>query len=110
MTISSIAATSAYSNMANIGGAMLTGLSSKTASIAEASTAQSFPDLVSGVVGSIKSTLQHSERVASQSLVKEASLVDVVDAVNSADMALQEIVAFRDRFITAYQDILKMPI
>jgi flagellar hook-basal body complex protein FliE len=39
-----------------------------------------------------------------------ADPTDVVQAVNSADMTLQTVVAIRDKMIGAYQDILRMPI
>ena len=40
----------------------------------------------------------------------KADLVDVVTAVNNAEMALQTVVAVRDRMVQAYQEIMRMPI
>jgi len=40
----------------------------------------------------------------------KAELVDVVTAVNNAEMALQTVVAVRDRMVAAYQEIMRMPI
>ncbi len=40
----------------------------------------------------------------------KAELVDVVTAVNNAEMALQTVVAVRDRMVQAYQEIMRMPI
>ena len=40
----------------------------------------------------------------------KGDLVDVVTAVNSAEMTLETVVAIRDKVIAAYQDILRMPI
>ena len=39
-----------------------------------------------------------------------ANLTDVVTAVNKAQMALQTTVAIRDRVVSAYQEIMRMPI
>ena len=33
-----------------------------------------------------------------------------MEAVNAAELTLQTVVAVRDRMITAYQDIIRMPI
>jgi flagellar hook-basal body complex protein FliE len=51
-----------------------------------------------------------SEEVSLQSLTGESGLVDIVTAVSSAEVTLQTVVSVRDRVISAYQDIIKMPI
>ena len=55
-----------------------------------------------------------SGRAAEQQTIKavqgKADVVDVVTAVNNAEMALQTVVAVRDRMVQAYQEILRMPI
>ena len=38
-----------------------------------------------------------------------ANLQEVVEAVNAAEITLQTVVAVRDRMITAYQEIIRMP-
>ena len=48
--------------------------------------------------------------MTAKAVVGEADLVEVVTAVNSAEMALQTVVTVRDRVISAYQEILRMPI
>ena len=40
----------------------------------------------------------------------KAEMVDVVTAVAEAELTVQTIVAVRDRVISAYQEILRMPI
>jgi flagellar hook-basal body complex protein FliE len=42
--------------------------------------------------------------------VGKAEVVDVVTAVAEAELTVQTIVAVRDRVISAYQEILRMPI
>ena len=37
-------------------------------------------------------------------------LIEIMAAVNESEMALQVVVAARDRFINSYQEILKMPL
>ena len=40
----------------------------------------------------------------------QAELVDVITAVNAAEMTLETVMAVRDQVIQAYQDIVRMPI
>jgi flagellar hook-basal body complex protein FliE len=40
----------------------------------------------------------------------KADVNDVVTAVTTAEVTLQTVVAIRDKVISAYQDILRMPV
>jgi flagellar hook-basal body complex protein FliE len=40
----------------------------------------------------------------------KAKIVDVVTAVSATEVAVDAVVAVRDRVIAAYEDIMKMPI
>jgi flagellar hook-basal body complex protein FliE len=51
-----------------------------------------------------------SEQAATQAVVGNANLQDVVEAVNAAEITLQTVVAVRDRMISAYQEIMRMPL
>ena len=42
--------------------------------------------------------------------LRPASLQDVVEAVTEAELSLQKMTAVRDRVISAYQEIMRMPI
>lgn len=55
-------------------------------------------------------SLRAAETSTLQAAAGTADVNDVVAAVNQADLALQTVVAVRDRVIQAYQDILRMPI
>jgi flagellar hook-basal body complex protein FliE len=59
-----------------------------------------------GVIG----TRDQSEKQSMSAVTGKADLNAVTEAVTNAEMALQTVVAVRDRVISAYQDILKMPI
>ncbi|MBL6454126.1 flagellar hook-basal body complex protein FliE [Belnapia sp. T6] len=53
----------------------------------------------------------HSADAASTgALLGQGSVSDVVLAVSRAELALQTAVAVRDRVVSAYQDIMRMPI
>lgn len=51
-----------------------------------------------------------SEETQMQALNGQADMRDVVMAVANAEMALDTVVTIRDRVLSAYQEILKMPI
>ena len=51
-----------------------------------------------------------SEEVSKQAIAGKADVRDVVAAVNNAEVTLQTVVAIRDKVISAYNDILRMPI
>jgi flagellar hook-basal body complex protein FliE len=69
-----------------------------------------FSALVDKAVTNALSATQASERAAADAVTGKADLVDVVTAVNAAELSLQTLVAVRDKVISAYQDILRMPI
>ena len=51
-----------------------------------------------------------AEALTEQTVVGQAELMDVVNAVANAEVTLQTVVAVRDRVMSAYQEILRMPI
>ncbi|MBL0319981.1 MAG: flagellar hook-basal body complex protein FliE [Alphaproteobacteria bacterium] len=62
------------------------------------------------MVTSTRDTIGKSEALSAQAIAGKASLSQVVSAVNEAELALQTVMSIRDRVISAYQDIMKMPI
>ena len=70
----------------------------------------SFGDMVGNALKSAAATNYKSEAISAQALAGKADITDVVTAVANAEMALNTVVAVRDRVISAYQDIIKMPI
>jgi flagellar hook-basal body complex protein FliE len=84
------------------------GLSKKTA--AGGDDGVSFSDFLKQTASDTIDTLKGSEKASAAAVTGEADLTDVVQAVNSAELTLQTVVAVRDRLIGAYQDIMRMPI
>ena len=80
------------------------------AATAAAVPGSSFGDVLSGVVNDAISTNRAAEMKASSLVQGKGDLIDVVSAVNAAEMSLETVVAIRDRVISAYQDIMRMPI
>ena len=63
-------------------------------------------DTIANTVDSVKG----AESVSIKAVAGQADVTDVVTAVANAEMALEFVVAIRDRVVQAYQDILRMPI
>ena len=55
-------------------------------------------------------TLHSGEKASANAVLGTANLTDVVEAVTAAELTLQTVVAVRDRMLTAYQEIMRMPI
>lgn len=69
-----------------------------------------FGDLLAKSVGEAVEASQMSENISIQAVSGGSDLQDVVEAVNAAEISLQTVVNIRDRVISAYQEILRMPI
>jgi len=70
----------------------------------------SFGDLLAESIGEAVAANRSSEDISIQAASGQSDLQDVVEAVNAAEISLQTVVAIRDRVISAYQEILRMPI
>ena len=69
-----------------------------------------FASLLRAETEATRASLQASEAKAVEALTGKASLQDVVEAVTEAELSLQKMTAVRDRVISAYQEIMRMPI
>lgn len=70
----------------------------------------SFAQFLKGKLQDSVQTMKSSEQMSGKAVAGEAELTDVVQAVTSAEIALQTVVSIRDRLISAYQDVMRMPI
>lgn len=70
---------------------------------------ESFGKMLQDAAGSTLNTLKQGEAASLQAVTGNADLASVTQAVTDAQVALQTVVAVRDRVISAYQDIIKMP-
>lgn len=75
-----------------------------------ASGAVSFSDLIKDFIGSAVETAKTSETSSLKSISGKADVVDLVTAMNDAEMTLQTVLAVRDKVVQAYQEIMRMPI
>lgn len=74
------------------------------------SAAPSFGQLLAQTVTDAVDTGRASEAISIQAASGKVDLQDVVEAVNAAEISLQTVVSIRDRVISAYQEIMRMPI
>lgn len=70
----------------------------------------SFGDLMREGATQAVDTMRAGEKVSAQAVLGKASMPEVVQAVTAAETTLQTVVAVRDRMMSAYQEIMRMPI
>lgn len=70
----------------------------------------SFGTLLERAMGEAVETNRIGEQAAIEALTGRVPLQEVIERVNAAELSLQAVVAVRDRLITAYQEIMRMPI
>jgi flagellar hook-basal body complex protein FliE len=79
--------------------------------IAAPRTGPSFSSLVENAAKEALSTSKQAEALGTRAAAgANVELTDVVTAVANAEVTLQTVVAVRDKVISAYQDIMRMPI
>lgn len=55
-------------------------------------------------------TLRGGEQMTARAALGKADLTDVITAVTNAEVTLQTVTTVRDKVVSAYQEILRMPI
>jgi flagellar hook-basal body complex protein FliE len=107
MSVPFSAATAAYNSASKLIDSRL-----KPAAAAEPSGGQGpdFAKLLSGALESVEATGKASDQKSLDLLNGKGNLVDVVTSVAQTQLAVEGLVAVRDRVISAYQSIMQMPI
>lgn len=70
----------------------------------------SFSAMLRSELSGTVETLRNSESTSIAGLTGKASVQQVVEAVSAAELSLQKVTAVRDRVISAYQEMMRMPI
>ncbi len=70
----------------------------------------SFNSVLKDVINAVSTAGQKSDAQAQAVALGKANMVDVVTAVAESETAISTLVSVRDKVISAYEDILKMPI
>jgi flagellar hook-basal body complex protein FliE len=73
-------------------------------------TGGSFGSVLQNALNGAIETGQTADAESMQAISGEGNLTDVVTALSRAQLALQTVTAIRDRVVSAYQDVMKMPI
>lgn len=82
----------------------------RTVSTEAGATAPGFGDMVEKMVTDTASSLRAAEEAGARQVAGKGDLVDTVTAIGAAEVALDTVVAVRDRVISAYSDIMRMQI
>lgn len=76
----------------------------------QASPAGSFASMVKTAVMQAEEDNKQAELMSMKAIKGTADMQEVVMAVSNAEVALQTVVAVRDKVVSAYQEIMQMPI
>lgn len=74
------------------------------------STGVSFQDFMTGAAEKSIETMKMGETMQARGITGQADITQVVQAVTNSELTLQTIVALRDRMVSAYKEIMSMPI
>jgi flagellar hook-basal body complex protein FliE len=100
--VAPLAGVAAYQATAKLGGSAATGAAQGAGS--------SFGDFLTGAMKDAIGTMKAGEQAAAQQAAGKGDMINVVNAVNQAELTLDTVVAVRDKVIQAYQSIMQMPI
>jgi flagellar hook-basal body complex protein FliE len=106
MVVNLVAANAAYQAAARAGAAG----AEQAAATAASGSGGNFADALASAVKDAAHTMRVGEVASAQGAAGKGDVVQVVNAVTAAELTLETVVAIRDRVISAYQDIMKMPI
>ena len=108
MTIPSVAA-GAYANVARLADPSA-GLGQAAGAAGGAAGGSSFGAMLKDALNSVTEAGQKSDSQTRAMVAGKADMVDVVTAVSETEVAVETMVAVRNKVIEAYQSIMTMPI
>ena len=109
MAIPAMAA-AAYQAAANIGSASAGSAGASAAGAAGGAGLGDFSGFLQSALKDGIGTMKQGEAAATSQVAGKSNIVDVVSAVNQAEITLDTVVAVRDKVVAAYQSIMNMPI
>jgi flagellar hook-basal body complex protein FliE len=111
--ITPLAAAKAYMSAqkgAGVGGVGDTGGMPSLSGPAQAAGKGGFGDILKSAMTDAMSATKHAEHQMAAQVAGKTELVDVVTAISAAEASLETVIAVRDQVISAYQEIMRMPI
>jgi flagellar hook-basal body complex protein FliE len=103
------AVANAYANLARLTAPKLGGTVAG-AGAAAATTGPNFSALLKDAIGHVVEAGQKADAQSTAVAGGKANVVDVVTAVAETEVAIDALVAVRDKVIQAYEEIMRMPI
>lgn len=79
-------------------------------SAAEGGAEGGFGAALTRAVQGVVNTQRSADTASTQALQGQGSVTDVVLAVSRAELALQTATTLRDKMVSAYQDVMRLPI
>lgn len=70
----------------------------------------SFGDVLKNSVQSAIDAQHTSEKISAAAVTGNANMTEVLQAVNDAELALNTVLAVRDRLVQAYEQVMRTPI
>ncbi|HEY0043802.1 MAG TPA: flagellar hook-basal body complex protein FliE [Allosphingosinicella sp.] len=107
MTIGALDAASAYGRV--LGGSA-TSPAPSIGDSAETSSSGGFGSMVETMITDAAGAMRTAETASAKQVAGKGDLIDVVTAIGAAEMALDTVVAVRDKVVGAYTDIMRMQI
>jgi flagellar hook-basal body complex protein FliE len=106
---SPIAAANAYASIAKLGADPSRALTALPG-LAEPKSETSFTSVLKEAIGAVQEMGQKSDAQARAAANGSSDMVSVVTAVAETEVAIDAVVAVRDKVIAAYEEIMRMPI
>lgn len=102
------AATTAYGNVSRLISDQASG---KAASAGSATTSGAdFGQMLAQQLNNVVDSGKYTDQVSLDMVNGKANVVDVVTALAETEIAMETMVTIRDRVISAYEEIMRMPI
>jgi len=95
------AAAQAYASLAKI---------TDASDLAKGAASGDFGSMLKDVLGAVHDAGRKADVEAQAMAAGKTNIIDVVTAVSESEVAIDAVVAVRDKVIQAYEDIMKMPI
>ncbi len=106
---SPIAAANAYASIARLGSDPSRALTAAPG-LVEPKSETSFTALLKDAIGTVQEMGKKSDAQARAAANGNSDMVNVVTAVAETEVAIDAVVAVRDKVIAAYEEIMRMPI
>ena len=110
MSIGALDATSAYGRILNTGKSGAAGSAGLGGNDDAAPAGGGFGNMVESMITNAAGSMRAAETASAKQVAGKGDLIDVVTAIGAAEMALDTVVAVRDKVVGAYTDIMRMQI